>query len=128
IPKSLTVRHEWLNRIGASNTANGRICSKHFDESDFELKSDGCRWLKPDALPTEVVEEFEDEANEIEVAVAHCVYDEVRPALNIVYKEHHYSKAAKIANKRNGKSLAGYGLKAFVKACARSTKACGKRA
>ncbi|KAJ6639453.1 hypothetical protein Bhyg_12198, partial [Pseudolycoriella hygida] len=68
IPKSPTVRHEWLNRIGASNTANGRICSKHFDESDFELKSDGRRWLKPDALPTEVVEEFEDEANEIEVA------------------------------------------------------------
>ncbi|KAJ6649400.1 hypothetical protein Bhyg_04634 [Pseudolycoriella hygida] len=63
--KHMDIRGEWLSLHELPNTANGRVCSKHFEQSDFVLKEDGRRWLKP----IQAVHTFQDEVNEIEVPV-----------------------------------------------------------
>jgi hypothetical protein len=57
-----------------SISTNRRVCSNHFDPSDFQLKADGHIWLKPDVYPQHVQRnvDYENEAevgydNEVEV-------------------------------------------------------------
>lgn len=69
LPKNNDQRNIWLDLLDLPHTSRGRVCSKHFQESDFLRKRDGHVWLKSDAHPKQV--ESPDETsflvNEVEV-------------------------------------------------------------
>ncbi|XP_040078088.3 uncharacterized protein LOC120849882 [Ixodes scapularis] len=59
-PRDRKVRKEWLTKLkmGKTNSKSSRVCSKHFDESDFvypvgyKVLGWKRRWLAPGAVPT----------------------------------------------------------------------------
>lgn len=57
IPKDPDQRNIWLDLLDLPETVNGRVCSKHFEQSDFEAKGERV-WLKPHACPMHVDDEF----------------------------------------------------------------------
>lgn len=61
IPKDSQQRDIWLDLLDLPETTNGRVCSKHFEAKDFEIKCDGSVWLKRNACPMQC-----DEPDEIE--------------------------------------------------------------
>lgn len=68
VPKKAQQRTIWLGRLNLLETsADGRVCSKHFENTDFTLKGDGSLWLKQNVYPKQVKYEFEDLVNEIEI-------------------------------------------------------------
>lgn len=59
-------------------TVKGRVCSKHFEQSDFTVKGDGHVWLKPGACPLQVDESPEEivfHMNEVEINEDVSMYD-----------------------------------------------------
>lgn len=71
IPTNTEKRTIWLDRLNLTETsAHGRVCSKHFEPTDFTLKGDGALWLKKNSYPKQIKSvktEPEDLVNEIEI-------------------------------------------------------------
>ena len=53
-PKDSQRRDVWLKSLGINDVPKDyeRICSDHFQESDFEIKASGRRYLRQDAVPS----------------------------------------------------------------------------
>lgn len=66
IPKDKDQRNIWLDLLDLPDTAKGRVCSKHFDPSDFQVKLDGHVWLKRFSYPKQIEYELEKTVNEFQ--------------------------------------------------------------
>ncbi|KAJ6644117.1 hypothetical protein Bhyg_09083, partial [Pseudolycoriella hygida] len=67
IPSSIHARKVWLDLLNLPEKTKGRICSKHFAPSDFQIKRGGEIWLKLNAYPKPVLYELDHFGNELEV-------------------------------------------------------------
>lgn len=65
IPKNVNQRNIWLDLLELPDTAKGRVCSKHFEASDFEIRGSHV-WLKKNAYPMNVTDVVEPD-NEVEI-------------------------------------------------------------
>lgn len=61
IPRDIDQRNIWLDLLDLPATANARVCSKHFEPSDFDVKMDGHVWLKRFSCPKQIqLDRFDD--------------------------------------------------------------------
>lgn len=77
-------RNIWLDLLSLPNSANGRVCSKHFNPEDLEKKGNGHVWLKRNACPNQV--DFPDVFVEVEIDEDVSVYGVSFVSLNVNQK------------------------------------------